>query len=303
MTVPYYPDANSTISVGDLENQNIDRSTNPIVMTRGMAIKKDGAWEHWDGITKPYFVGVAEGDIANHTSWSKIGYNGDVDVGTEDMIAQGGTYTFPAAQGRMDIVSTSIQDDPAVIVTGAAGTGIHTVTLYYLDNTFTEKSEDINLNGQGVVSTVATDIYRVQNLRAKVCGTGGKAAGDITLSENGGTTYKYGYIATGHTRQRQCTYTVPKDKTLYITSIAFAVGGATKEKAALFTTLAKYDDKAGAIRDFFFPYSEVVIEDEAYIRHLEIPTKLGAGVDLKVQVRGLAADCVCTCTLKGWLET
>lgn len=247
----------------------------------------------------PYLYDIAEGNVAGHESWTKIGYNGQVDVGTEDMIGQGGVYTFPVSQGAMDIVSDSAEDD---LSKPPAGTGIHTVTLYYLDNTFTEKSVDINLNGTAPVTTSVSDIYRVQNMRAKVCGTGGKAAGNITLSETGGTTYKYGYIALGQTRMRQCIYTVPKNKSLYITGISFAVGGATKEKCAVFTTLAKYDNKALAIRTFFLPYTEVIIEDGAYHRELEIPTKLPAGVDLKVQVRGLVADCVCTCSLRGWME-
>ena len=249
----------------------------------------------------PYLYDIAEGNVTGHESWSKIGYNADVDVGTEDMIAQGGQYVWPATQQQMDIVSSSAEDDIAKADTNP-GTGIHTVTLYYLDNTFTEKTEDITLNGTAAVATTATDIYRVNNIRAKVCGTGGSAAGNITLSEHGGTTYKYGYLAIGQTRQRQCVWTVPKEKTLYVTSIAFSVGGATKEKAAVFTTLANYDNKAGVMRAFFFPYTEVIIEDEAYSKQLEIPTKLGAGVDLKVQVRGLTADCVCSCTLRCWLE-
>lgn len=182
------------------------------------------------------------------------------------------------------------------------GTGIHTVTLYYLTTDFTEKSVDINLNGTAAVQVSATDIYRVQNMRAKVCGTAGKAVGIITLTERSGTTYKYGYIAIGHTRQRQCTWTVPKNKILYVKTIAFAVGGVTKEKSALFTTLATYDNKAKVARTFFLPFNEIIMEDSAYNRELTVPTILPAGVDLKVQVRGLVADCVCTCTLSGWVE-
>ena len=117
---------------------------------------------------------------------------------TEDMIGlREVSMCGPQQRSRWISVSSSVEDDPAVIVTGAAGTGIHTVTLYYLNAAGVELSEDINLNGQTSVATTSTAIYRVQNLRAKVCGTGKTAAGNITLSEHSGTTYKYGYIAFG----------------------------------------------------------------------------------------------------------
>lgn len=245
-----------------------------------------------------YLYDIAEGNIAGHIPWSKIGYNGDVDASTEDMIAQGGTYTFPEAAIKMDIVSSDDVDGKTL---APASTGARTVTIYGLSTDFSEISETITLDGTTPVETT-NSYYRINNMHVATAGTGGKAAGNITLSEANGTTYKYSYIALGQTRTRQCVWTVPKDKTLYVTSIAFAVGGATKEKVAVFTTLAKYDNKAYAVLDFFMAYSEVVIEDEAYTRQLEVPTKLGSGVDLKVQVRGLVADCVCTCSLRGWVE-
>lgn len=249
----------------------------------------------------PYLYDIAEGNVSDHAAWTKIGYNGDVDAGTEDMISQGGQYVFPAVATKMDIVSSSVEDDPDK---GGAvpGTGIHTVTLYYLDSSGNEQSEDINLNGTAAVTTSGT-IFRVQNIRAKVVGTNKSAVGNITLSETGGTTYKYGYVAIGQTRQRQCTYTVPTGHALYVTSIGFSIGSATKDKSAVFTTLATYDNKANAVRTFFFPFSEVIIQDGSYQKELEIPTKLPAGTDLKVQVRGLVADCVCSCILRGWMET
>ncbi len=30
---------------------------------------------------------------------------------------------------------------------------------------------------------------------------------------------------------------------------------------------------------------------------------VGAGVDLKVRVKGLVSDCVCSCALRGWLQS
>jgi hypothetical protein len=243
-----------------------------------------------------YTYDIAGGKINGRSSWSKIGYNGDVDAGIEDMWTVGGEYVFPTAPMQMMLVSSSGDDT-------SAGTGVRTVMLYYLDGSLLEKSEAITLSGVATVTTVAKDIYRVQNLRATTTGTGKKAAGDIDVEQHLTGSPIYTRISTGHTRARTCVWTVPKDTNLYVTNVGFSVGGAAKEKAAIFTTLASYDNLSGATLTFLMPLHEMVIEDETVDKELTIPTKLGSGVDLKVRTQGLVADCVCSCALRGWLES
>lgn len=110
----------------------------------------------------PYLYDIAEGNVTNHSSFSLFGYNGDVDVGTEDLISAGASYTFPAAEMQMEVVSSSANDDGS-----PAGFGARTVIIDYLDDAYAEKSETVTLNGTTAVATTATDIFRVNRFRVK----------------------------------------------------------------------------------------------------------------------------------------
>jgi hypothetical protein len=251
--------------------------------------------------SRDYFVAVAEGDIPNHTRWDHFGYNPDVDNSEEDLISQGGTYVFPSPSGiQMDIVSTSVNDDGS-----PAGTGVQTVTLYYLSNTGAPLTEVITLNGTGVVATTATNIAQVNYLVASAVGSGGVAAGTITLSEHGGTTRVYGQILTGYTLSRQCIYTVPAGYVLFINS--FVVSGVNTSAGhwCRFTLRATYDELAGVIRNFFLPFAETLVVDQSFYRQFITPLRFPAGVTLKVTALSDAAASneIVSCALRGWLET
>jgi hypothetical protein len=197
----------------------------------------------------------------------------------------------------MELYSSSPNDD-------VGNTGVQTIYINYLDGNYIEKQEIVNLDGTTVVLTVATDIFRIQNFRAYAVGTNGKAVGTIEI-RNIANTPVYSYISPGYTRARNTCWTVPANKTLYITQIAFSVGDKTGGKAVRFTTRATYDNaRAAALPagQFFMPYSEVILNNTAYTRELIVPTKLPEKTDLKVSVLSDAAGAVCTSLLSGWLE-
>jgi len=254
-------------------------------------------WKESDGmpriVSQTYYEQIAEGNISEHTAWSKIGYNASVGITEEDLWPVGGSYAPPTAQMRMEVVSSNANDD-------SVGIGVQKVKIWYLDNTFTEKTEVIELDGVTPVPTVATDIYRVNHFRAYQCGTGGKAAGDIDIRHLTDTPI-YGRIATGYTRARTCFYTVPKGKALYIFNVLCSSGGTAKPTR--FTTRATYDNRDGVIKDFFLPYNEMIITDSALDMPLEIPTKFTEGVDLKVSAVAGQDGTLCSVSLRGWLET
>jgi hypothetical protein len=193
-------------------------------------------------------------------------------------------------------------------VSAAASTGARTVTLYYLDDGYVEKTATIVLNGntpvkvQNPAGTVVTDIFRVNNMRLSTAGTGLVPVGNLTLASGGVT---YGYISLGKTRMRQCVWTVPYGKVLYITQIAFSSSNQGTTKYSRFTTRATFDDKTGAVTQagLFMPFHEVGLINTAYIRELHPPTKLIATVDIKVSAISNDTNVVATCALRGWTET
>jgi hypothetical protein len=240
----------------------------------------------------PFYDQIAQGTLHHIAPWAKIGYNPDIGTSEEDLWAVGGSYTFPAAPQQMEVYSASASDT-------AAGTGIQQVIIYYLDTANAEKTEIVTLNG-GVVATTATNILRVNGFRAYRVGTGKKAAGNIDLRHLSDTPI-YSRIPTGYTRARNSAYRIPAGKTLYVTSITFSSAGTTAGKYARFSTRATYDAGQQRSIDFFSLYTEVLVQDGAFNKLLEIPTRLPQGTDILVSAIAGAASTLCSCALRGYL--
>jgi len=237
---------------------------------------------------------IAHRHYSNAAAWSKIGYNPDIGTSEEDLWAVGGTYLFPTMPQQMEVYSANAGDT-------AAGTGVQQVIIYYLDGAGTEKTEVVTLNG-GVVATTATDILRVNGFRAYRVGTGKKAAGNIDIRAVADTPI-YSRIPAAYTRARNSAYRVPACKTLYVTSITFSSAGTTAGKYARFSTRATYDAGQQRPIDFFALYTEVLVQDGAFNKLLEIPTRLPQGTDILVSAIAGAASTLCSCALRGYLVT
>jgi len=241
---------------------------------------------------------ISEGGLG----WAQLGYNDDVDNVEEDMIVQGGTYAWPAAATKMDLVSSDAADKGTV----TAGTGARTVILCYLDAAGLEKHEEIILAGATPVTTAGT-VWRVNDMRVATTGSNLKPVGNLTLSEVGGTTNVYGYIRAGYNRMRQCVYTVPTGKELYITSITVSGVNAAVSHWCRFCLMATYDEHDGTVMaaKTFVPFHEFFVVDQSFVRNLEIPTMFPAGVDLKMTALsdGATANEKCSCALRGYLVT
>jgi hypothetical protein len=245
---------------------------------------------------------MAEGDLANHEHWLKLGFNGDVDNVEEDIIEKGGVYVFPAAAGiQMDIVSTSDLDGKTA---SPLSTGVRTVHLHYLDDTGAEKEETITLDGTTAVATAATKIARVNYMHVGTCGSGGKAAGVITLTEHGGTTYTYSQISLGYTMSRQAVYTVPLGKILFLKSLNVSGVNVAATHWVRFILKVTYIKEDDLITDFFLPFAEVMLMDTSFHLDYSIPFRFPAGVTLKmtaVSDAGSSNELV-SCAMRGWLE-
>ena len=128
------------------------------------------------------------------------GRNADIDVGTEDIWTQGGTWGAPTAARTHDIVSTDANDT-------AAGTGARTVQVTGLSAAGVSQSEAIAMNGVANVPTVSTYLF-ITSLTVLTAGSGGQNAGVITATAQVDTTVSSA-IAVGENASQMCIFRVP----------------------------------------------------------------------------------------------
>lgn len=245
----------------------------------------------------PYLYDIAEGNVTDHTSFAKLGYNADVGATEEDIWTQGGTYPWIASPGiALEVVSDSGNDT-------LAGTGVQKVRVSYLDGDYSAQSQVLDMAGATPVPLTDTTVLRVNSIRATQVGTGGVAAGNITCRLVGGAATVYRAIVAGFTRGRGATYTVPLGKTLYLTSIAVSSGYTTAGKIVRWIARAQVDDTDPTTKiNFFQPFFEIMTQDNNFFREFEIPIKIPATADLRVSAISNGAGSFCSCALRGWLE-
>lgn len=244
----------------------------------------------------PYSYDISEGNVTGHTLFAKLGYNADVGATEEDIWTVGGQYAFPSTAMRMQIISTSPNDT-------AAGTGLQSIRISYLDNTYAALTETITLSGTTAVPTVATNILRVNAIRVVTAGTNNIAAGDINCTNTTGTV-TYRQISAGYTRGRGAIYTVPLGKTLYITTIHVASGYTTAGKIVRWTGRANYDDASNTIlpAGLFMAHFESMTQDNNDTREMTVPMRIPATCDVKMSAVSNGAGSFCQCAIRGWLE-
>lgn len=244
----------------------------------------------------PYLYDIAEGNVPGHTPYVKLGYNPDVDATEEDIITQGGLYTWiPAGGIALDVASSSSDDH-------LAGPGIQKLRINYLDASYNSQSEILSLDGVTPIPLTDTNILRVNSIRATQVGANGVASGNITCENVGGSTI-YRQMPAGFTRGRGMTYTVPLGKTLYITSVAVSSGHTTSGKVVRWFGRAQMDDTDPSVRiPFFQPFFEITTQDNSFVRNFEIPVKIPATADVKLSAISNGAGSFCNCALRGWLE-
>ena len=184
----------------------------------------------------PFSAAVALGIQSGITPFTLIGKNPDVDIAAaEDIFDTGGAWTPPSAGDTFNVVSNAAAD-------AAAGTGARTVKLYYADENWALQTEDITMNGETPVPTVATDIAVVYKIEALTFGSGGTNAGAITAvaDANGGATAT---MIAGNNVTFMAVYPVPAGFTLLLSARKFgAFLAAGTEIGALWEIKANSED-------------------------------------------------------------
>lgn len=158
---------------------------------------------------EPFNLQVSRGQVAFHQRTCPFGFNDAVGTSPETIWTAGATYTFPSTATALTVVSSSANDDGS-----PAGTGARTVTIVGLDANYAEVSETVTMNGTTDVTTTQT-FLRVNEAYVATCGSTGSNVGAITIANTTPTTLAV-IVATAGISQ-QCVYTVPANKTAFIT--------------------------------------------------------------------------------------
>lgn len=231
----------------------------------------------------------------NKTRVMKLGLNPSISTTREDITEHGSVYAFPTAGIQMRVLSASANDT-------AAGTGVRQVKITYLDTSWNEQTETITMNGVTPVNTVATNIFRVNDIRAVTVGTGLVAAGNIQLQNTAGTVI-YAKITANGNVCRQAIYTVPLGKTLYIDNWTCGAGGLGTTNAVEISLRSTSNNLDAYTADIFQFKDIVSIGNGSYVRKMRIPIKIPAKTDVKISCNSAGvATAQVSGTWDGWIE-
>lgn len=163
----------------------------------------------------PTSIDIATGGYQGYSILNKFGRNSDIDTDTdpEDVWEGGGIYTGqPVGSAETVQVFSSDANDTS------AGSGARTIRIIGLDANNLEQQEDLTLNGTTAVTSTGT-FNRVFRMVILTAGSGQQNAGIITTRHSTTTANIFGSIPIGRNQSQIAAYTVPANKTLYITHI------------------------------------------------------------------------------------
>lgn len=131
------------------------------------------------------------------------------------------TSVTPGAGGILTVTSAYDVDGDADgtvtavhTFTGAAGTGVRTLRIDYLDANGVPQSETVTMNGTTAATTTATDIEQIIAVTAASVGSAGAAVGDIAVQGVGGGTV-YALVDANGCEELAADYTVRSGRMAY----------------------------------------------------------------------------------------
>lgn len=212
---------------------------------------------------------VARGRVPGATHFSAYGRR--TTAGAESNILwPDGAYALPPAAGvQMSLVSTSAND-------AAAGTGIRTVEIHYLDNNLIERIETVTMNGLVPVLTVATNIRFIQCMHMTTYGSGKTAAGTITASVGA---QNYSEISVGKARCSSSVRMVPAGKRALIDVVYAGSSSGTSAASTIIEIVTSYFDTHDYSADsIFMPLGASSFQDSSGGITLPCPIALTEGM-------------------------
>ena len=162
-------------------------------------------------IQDTFLEAVNAGLVPGHRLIRKYGSNNSISTTNQDIWGPAGTLQWLTSAELMSVVSASPSND------NSTGTGVRSVKITGLDNSFKEISEVITLDTTPVLTV--NKYIRVYRVKAESTGTyTGKNSGDITITSNVSATVQAAILA-GDSQTVQTHYSIEAGHTGFIKNI------------------------------------------------------------------------------------
>jgi hypothetical protein len=208
-----------------------------------------------------------------------------VDTGSvpETISPAGGLLTFRSAAAVVEVVSSSVEDDPDK-GGSVAGTGAWSVTVSGLDVNWNEIEEVIALNGTAAVAGTK-EFLRINAVMVASAGTGKTNAGNITVRDaSAGTTRNY--VGAGRGRSETSMFSVPANHTFLGDGWYATCGLGSGNKSQAYLDVIEAHNAGAGIKHSAWSIGI----DGSFASPFTIPHPFPGKTDIHVQVTSVAAN-------------
>mgnify|MGYP001027056431 CR=1 FL=1 len=220
-----------------------------------------------------YAINISAGQQDGVGYIEKFGRNDTMSGNIETIWDGSNVYTYLTSASSVHITSSDGND-------AVAGTGARTIEVQGLDQDYNLAVEDVDVDD----SASQTTFIRVFRARVKTVGSGGQAAGVISIrsaASGGGTLLAQiqrvgtgGGASLGQTFMAM--YTVPAGKTAYLTQWTVGAGGQNADTTCLFA--------ARPFNDGSFNSKDIIISaGQQFSKNYKIPLQFTEKTDLEVR--------------------
>ena len=238
---------------------------------------------------------VIDGSPSTQTRFAAPGSHTTASTSREDIWA-GSTAARPlpgAAGVSVEIVSLSTSDGPG-------GTGVRTVHVTWLGTTGVSTTTTVTLNGTTAVAMTGT-VWRINVFHAVTVGSGGVAAGDISVRDATDHTTIYERIPLGSASSTTAARTVPAGQYWYVSSAHYS---AASGKDCTIRLRATVDPETFAPNAGVFAQFDVTdLQNDSTERLFYPPLRIPPLSDVKMDVVSASAGALTSAMIEGWTDT
>lgn len=176
------------------------------------------------------------------------------------------TIPIPPQPGgqQMQVQSSSASDT-------AAGTGVRTMMIHYLDASGNDQTETITMNGVTPVLTVATNIRFVNELHTQTVGSNNFAVGTITITPVATPGTVYNQIDPNNNIDLSSQFMVPSGKVFIMESLAAEGGASAGGKSADIRLCSTDDDGQLLATNIFVAKDSILTFNSGFQKTFPVP--------------------------------